>query len=99
MSTHVAVVACDWYTNIVNPVVVIVIARDSQRAVTPAPESMFVVIVGSVGNVNPKFTTAVDWLSVVNEMSTVPRLVQFVKLVMSVWFDAIFAWLAAIKDP
>lgn len=60
-----------------NPVVVTEIARDSHRAVAAVPKSMFVVTVGAVGNVNPKFTLAVDDDNVTNVNVVVPRRVQF----------------------
>jgi hypothetical protein len=98
ISVHVSVVASEEYTNIVKPVVVRVIALDSQRAVAPAPESMFVITVGMAGNVKPKLTTAVAELWVVNVNDTDPSLVQLVKLVMFVWFVVILACKAAISD-
>jgi hypothetical protein len=60
------------YTKSVKPVVVNVIARVSKRAVGPAPESMFVTTAGTVGNVNPKFTTVVKLPDDVKLTSTVP---------------------------
>lgn len=57
---------------------------------------MFVVTVGTPGNVKPKFTDAVDAFSVVNDMRTVPRRVQFVRFVIDVLFAAIAAVFAVM---
>lgn len=97
MSVQLPAVACDWYTNMVNPVVVGKMARDSHRAVEPAPESMFVMIVGVPGNVKPKFTTVVEEFRDEKDMETVPRRVQLVRLVMLVWFALMLTCRAAIS--
>jgi hypothetical protein len=58
---------------------------------------MFVTTVGTAGNVKPKFTIAVEAFNDVNDISTEPRRVQLVRLVILVWFVLMLACSAAIS--
>jgi hypothetical protein len=93
------------YTNTVKPVVVIVMARESQRADAAELSRRFVVTVGAAGNVKPNDTDAVKLSCVVKVRFAVPRRVQFVKFVMSaapaaisVCMSVMSDWIAAISE-